>query len=337
VNGANTYDIVCNGTCTGIVISGNSVSQAKTAIGIQFDPGDASNCQIFNNTISDMDWSILVGAGDNGSTSTGCVIHDNSMTNWTNWQFPTSSYHQDGVIVYNAGASATTGTFAIYNNYAYGDMGVGSPTAFLFCSLNASCLMYNNLLVNTGHTINGLIWLNTLQAAHRVYNNTIIGHNTSDLGITLGTGSSNTIHGLAVIENNIVIGVSAGISDYGTLASDVMTSNYNVWQNGPMTGAPNFVTGGETRVTLAAWQGEGFDVNSSTSSPDLNSSYSPAPTSSAIGLGANLCSLSITALDGDKSGSSRPCPSGAWTSGAYNDPSSPSSPSSPLGGTALVQ
>ena len=160
-SGANTNGILFNSTATNNIVNGNTLSSAKTLISFQADPSDASNVQIYDNTISDMDWGIQAGGGDSGTTINNLVIHDNTITNWTNWQFPTSSYHQDGMIIYNFSTSASRLTSTVYNNYIYGDLGVGSPTGFIYCAQNADCQMFNNLLVNTGHAIYGIIWIGT--------------------------------------------------------------------------------------------------------------------------------------------------------------------------------
>ena len=113
VNGQYTACIEISGAATNSVISNNTVSQCKTGVLVSADSGqDASNVQIYGNNISDIDWGINAGGGDNGDTINNLVIHDNSITNWTNWQFPTYAMHQDGVIIYNyaTGSSTLTAT-----------------------------------------------------------------------------------------------------------------------------------------------------------------------------------------------------------------------------------
>ncbi len=107
------------------------------------DPGgDASNIQIYSNTISDMDWGINVGGGDSGDTANNLAIYDNNITNWTNWQYPTSALHQDGIILFNVGNSSAGLTANIYSNYIHGDLGTGSPTGFIYCADFTSCTIY---------------------------------------------------------------------------------------------------------------------------------------------------------------------------------------------------
>lgn len=314
-NGANTYDIQFNSTSTNNIVAGNRVSSAKTAISIAADPGDGSNVQIYGNMISDMDWGINVGGGDTTTTVNNLSVHNNTITNWTNWQFPTNSYHQDGIIIYNQGNPSAGITAAIYNNYVYGDLGVGSPTGFIFCTSYSTCTIFNNLLVNTGHPIYGIMWLGSAGATEAksmyVYNNTIVGL-SQDSGITLA------ITGQATIENNIVVGVHDGIHDYGNLTTDVAISNYNVWQNSS-GGAPAMATDDSTSINYSSWQTDGFDGASSTADPKLDGSYHLGAGSSAAGLGANLTSLNNSDLNKDMSGNGRPSSSTIkWDAGVYN-------------------
>jgi hypothetical protein len=313
--GQNTADINFAGTSTGVTISGNTVSSAKIGISVQPDPNaDASNVTISSNSISDMDWGIVVGGGDAGDTMANIVINGNTITNWTNWQYPTSIYHQDGVILYNQG-STNIETVTLYGNYIYGDLGVGSPTGFIYCSTSTSCQLYNNLLVNTGHAIYGIVWINNPNCGNHLYNNTIVGL-SSDFGITYGNLTCPSSLGKMVLENNIVNGPNVGIHDYGPLVTDTLTSNYNSFRNAGGS-APNMVTGDSTYLSYATWQGDGFEANSTTSSPNLNGSYQIASASGgAYQTGTNLTSLSLSTLNTDKAGTTRPT-SGAWDMGAY--------------------
>jgi len=315
VAGASTQGIMFSGNSTAESIHNNTLSQMKSGIIVSADPNaDSSNLQIYGNNINDMDWGINVGGGDAGDIADNISIHDNTITNWTNWQFPTNAYHQDGIILFNYATGSKTLTATLYNNYIYGDLGVGSPTGFIYCAQNASCVIYNNLLVNTGHLIEGILWLTTHLSNTKVYNNTIIS-NSNDIAITLGNTPGTNVNSPDIIENNIAIGVNVGIHDYLALASDVSLSDHNVWRTGSGS-AVQMATNDSTYMTYATWQGYGFDAHSVTTNPNLSSSYIPQSGSSAIGLGANLTSLGIAALDFDKAGTARPA-SGAWDAGAY--------------------
>ena len=321
VAGAGNSGIEIDGASTGSYVHNNSISQVRTGVMIAPDPNmDASNTDVSFNTISDMGWGICVGGGDSGDTINNINIHDNNITNWTNWQFPTSTYHQDGIILFNY-ANSTAGLSAnVYNNYIYGDLGVGSPTGFVYCADFSSCTVYNNLLVNTGHGIAGIMWLGQTSNKgknYSVYNNTIVS-NQNDICITL------TMTGTATFENNVVTGCNVGIHDYGTLTTHVSVSNHNVWQNGSGS-APQMATGDSNFLSYTTWRGYGYDANSSTASPNLSANYMPQSGSPAIGLGADLAALNIQSLDQDRlmyprpgtAGSSKPA-GAAWDAGAFN-------------------
>jgi len=333
-NGSNTTDIVFNGNSTASIIDNNTLSQARTGVLISADSnGDASGVQIYSNAISDMDWGIAAGGGDSGDTLTGLLIHDNNITNWTNWQFPPSSFHQDGMILFNFATGSQTLTAKIYNNHIYGDLGVSSPTGFIYCAQNASCAMYNNLLVNTGHTIDGIIWADTHMGGDKIYNNTVIGL-ASDIAVTIGTSTASNVNTADVVENNIILGPGVGLHDYGTLTSDVSVSDHNVWRNASGS-APQMATNDSTFLSYATWQGDGFEAHSTNANPNLDGTYHLPSGSPAIGLGANLVSLDNSSLDLDLALQPRPgspgssLPSGTpWDAGIYNGGSS-SAPAPP--------
>jgi hypothetical protein len=328
-------------TSTGAVISGNTVSQCKTGIGVSPDggsPADGSNVTISSNTISDMDWGIQVAGGDSTDTFTGVVIHDNNITNWTNWQFPSNLYHQDGVMLFNFGNPSAGLTATLYNNYIYGDLGVGSPTGFIYCADFTTCTIYNNLLVNTGHVIYGIMWLGQSENFGKnmnVYNNTVVGATAGDVCIMLN------ISGKAVIENNVCTG-PAGIWAFSTyqtslasFAATISTSNHNVWNigTGPAWGSQ---ASGNT-ATYAVWQASGFDAASTTADPKLDSTYHLGSGSPATGFASNLTDLNVNPLDLDLALNPRPPQNNVnWDAGAYNA-SSGSGPAPPTSLTATVQ
>ena len=337
--GVSTSDIVFNGNSTKSIIDHNTLSQAKSGVLISADPnGDASGVQIYSNTISDMDWGISIGYMEETPETryTGLLIHDNSITNWTNWQFPTNAMHQDGMILFNFATGSQTLTASIYSNHIYGDLGVGSPTGFIYCAQNASCNMYNNVLVNTGHVIYGIIWADTHLGGDTIYNNTIVGLE-GDFAITLGTSVATNVNTPDIVENNIVLGPGIGIHDYSTLTSDVSASDHNVWQTASGV-APQMATNDSTYVSYSTWQADGYEKHSTNANPLLDSNYHLQAGSPAKGLGANLVNLNNSSLDLDMSLQPRPgspgspLPSGSpWDAGIYN-----AAPAAPTNLTAVV-
>ena len=235
--------------------------------------------------------------------------HDHQLDG-SNWQYPISNYHTDGIILYNQAATSTI-TASIYNNFIYGSLGTAtsSPTAYVFCSTDTTCTIFNNLFVEPD-IYSVPFWAGSGTGNHALYNNTFIGPASIVLGMT-------TTLGPVTMENNIISGAGTGISDYYNLATDVKTSNYNVWVNSS-GGAPQFsANDGSSYYTYSQWQAlGGYDANSSTTSQSFTSSYTLNSGSSAASIGANEMGLGMTALDTDKAGNGRPA-TGAWSSGAY--------------------
>jgi hypothetical protein len=335
INGANTACIAFFGAATGSVVTGNTVSQCKTGVLFSADTNqDASAIAVSYNNISDIDWGIAAG-GSSNDTISGAQFFNNTITNWTNWQFPTGTLHQDGIVVFNFGASSPTVTVSMYNNYIYGDLGVGSPTAFLYCAQNATCDMYNNLLVNTGSPLPGVFWVGTGNSCSTIYNNTIIGK-SNDSAITLGTGAITSGACQPKIQNNIIEGVKYGLHDYGTLLSDVSTSgvNNNVWASSPQMASGD----GTAFYNYSTWTGTyGYDAASSTVDPALSGAYQIQTTgSSAYNLGANLnglCSGLTAGLCSDKNSVAR---TSRWDAGAYQYVTPSGAPLPPTGLIAIV-
>ena len=323
-NGWNTADILSNHNSTGDLFTGNTLSQATDGILLSGDNnGDLTDAAITYNTISDTDHDIEAG-GDSLITVPNLVIDHNDISNWTNWQYPCcagpTQYHTDGIILYSYDTpTAATLVATISNNYIHGDLGTGSPTGFIYCAQNASCTVYNNLLVNTGHVINGIMWLDSHLCANKVYQNTIAAlPGVNDIAVTLGNSPCDTVTPAGLVfENNVITGLTGGaatgIHDYQTLTADVAVSNHNVWQGSPKMSTNdqcfiNYsgagITCSKDSVTYPSWLSDGFDANSQTATANLNGSYIPQPTSSAIGVGANLFST-LAALNVDYFGNLR--------------------------------
>jgi hypothetical protein len=182
-----------------------------------------------------------------------------------------------------------------------------------------------------------------------VYNNTIVANNRGDICITLN------ITNTSAIENNICTGPS-GITLYGSYHSSISSfaatvgkSNNNDWNigSGPAFGS---LASGAT-ASYSSWTSLGYDAQSVQSQPNLNSTpYTLQSGSPAIGLGTNLTSLGLSALDtgapqtfGAGGSCGNEClvraSSGTWDAGAYPYSSSPvgaTPPAPPTDLTAIV-
>ena len=340
-NGAGTMGIEIDQNSTGSIINNNTISDSRAGIDVSPDGnGDASNVQIYGNSISDMSWGMVVGGGDASDTINNLSIHDNTITNWTNWQFPTATYHQDGIILFNVGNPTAGLTANIYNNYIYGNLGVGSPTGFIYCADFSSCTIYNNVLVNTGNVIYGMMWLGQSSDMGKnmsVYNNTMVDTASSGaICIMLNITQK------ATIENNICTGPTGTMGLYSTYLGSlssfegvVTTSNYNDWNTG--TSGWGSQLNGST-ATYSSWTGAGYEKDSTQANPNLTSTYTLSSGSPAIGMGTNLTSLGIATLNVDRAGVARPS-TGAWDVGAYQygaSTTAPAAPAAPTGVTAIV-
>lgn len=335
--GQASNDIYIAGNNNSILIHDNTLTAARTGISVELST-TFSGLHIYGNNISDHCWGIKVGEGSGGFSGSDIQIHDNVITNWTNWQYPSSAYHTDGIIVYVKSGSSLSPQ--IYNNYIYGNLGAGSPTAFIFCTYGTAppgttCAIYNNLLISSGLTA---IWLKNGQPGNQVYNNTIVGPGASG-GIAIRLETSTT--GM-IFKNNIVTNWQRVMASYTSLATQIKASDHNVFYNTH----PYLFTynDGRSYYTWAQWQALGFDAHSSTTDPHLDSNHRPGPGSSAMGLGANLTPLGLPALDSDQSGVPRPSTglctpgiTGCWDSGALQASGGRSRPTAPMSLKAVVQ
>jgi hypothetical protein len=340
-NGVDTADIRIDSGSSNIQISNSTLNNARAGI---WADTSGSNVNFYGNTIVDHAWHISL----NGSGSPN--VYSNQISNWTNWQYPTNSYHTDGIIVY--GDSSVLNA-SIYDNYIYGDLGAGSPTGFIFCTYGvqgngsgSSCTIYNNLLVGTGYstTHDQAIYFhsgdgtNTL-GPHSIYNNTIVGfmyqiYAETDAMINY------------TIENNVLVGNGTQwYLDGNNSPLNNLKCDHNIYYGG--RGYGPFSWGAVSNGQFSQWQQAGQDPNGSIANPNLDSTYHLASGSPAISVGANLSSTDISSLmvgqasvvgvNSTANGVPRSSSATNWPAGAYGYGSSASPPGPPAGLTATVQ
>ena len=335
--GTNCNDIYVYAPVANLTISNNVLMAARAGVRVDFGATSIAGLNISGNSISDHCWGIMVGAGSGGETTSGINLNNNTITNWTNWQCPSASvycdnsttdaYHTDGMILYSYRGSPITAN--IYNNYIYGTLGSGSPTAFIYCTegggpsgYGSSCNIFNNLLVETsGRKANWLLSTGSYTAYHQIYNNTLIGQdNTAGVAMVL---SGNHI----LAKNNIIMQKQYVIQSYessDTALFDAGTSwDYNDIYSVGTTNiySVNIGSGGGPYYTEAQWkalQSPGYDANSIFANPLVIAANgkilqaSPARTA-----GANLASVGIAPLLLDAAGNARPSSPTLWDIGAY--------------------
>jgi len=282
----------------------------------------------FGNTTYDHGWQIH--ANGTGAPS----FYGNDISYWTDWFYPSSTYHQDGLFFF--GASASTYFPQVFNNYFHGDIGGGSPTAMLYLAetdLNdgsgQSANVFNNVFYGTGGTVTccGLIstdqYYSNPKGPYGFYNNTIV--NSTYLFQQYLSQTSPTI----TFKNNIFYAPS-GSSFYLNQDADGYTFSTATFQTNDYYGGKLSGNGSQAfgiwapNVSFATWKsgcvsggGTGCDSSSVTTDPTLagESSFASGGTlttagfrlqagSPAIGLGTNLTSLcsSIPALCYDAAG-----------------------------------
>lgn len=307
-------------------VHGNSVIYAVHDLDINTSNG-VTSLLVYGNTLDYTGQGIAIGDESGGSSSaSGIEVYGNNIGPHFDIMLDAAqTVHGDGIIVsWPDTMGGTLSNSCFYNNYIHGDLSAASnlnSTAYLFFTGTGDHIcVFNNVLgqdnVNVGAGgPEGLVRISGTNFATGSWTNFLF--------------ANNTLYGVSNGSNNIPQGIK--------FESDTITSQNNVFSNtasgylNNSTGMPltsNFndffgflylasQSGGIYYNTLAAWQASGFDANGSGGNPLLSGSYIPMVGSAAIGLGTNLTSLAITALNSDKNGNARPG-SGPWTAGAFN-------------------
>jgi hypothetical protein len=332
-----------------------------------------NNDTIYNNTVHDVHWSIVMLYGTNGTNSTGMVaynntvynndhgvvfadegsgstaagsncsnaIYNNDISDFQSWDNATDAFHHDGIHAFANNAPSAHYSVCVYSNHLHGDGGV-TFNSFIFMESNSqNSLVFNNVL---NLTANG----NPTTCTGTGILGPATGSGTN--GVSLGV-YNNTIVGYST-SNCIAIGLQeqtkpTAYNNIATTANEMTYTNsttgqiwdYNTYYN---TGSGNWQFG-----SFASWQSSGYDAHGQNANPNLTSSFTLNSGSPAIGAAKNLTSLGITALNTGApqtfgvggscgSGCSQRSASGAWDAGAYAYGSS-SAPTPPTGLAAVVQ
>lgn len=318
-----------------ITIDHNTCSNAGNCYRLVYPGGTTdSGFYAYNNEMDHYNWGIIIGDGNTNATLNAPVeVHDNIGHDNANWDDSLDTFHHDSVFCFATNSGSVMNACQIYNNWFYGDVGTTANT-FIYDSQNSggmSCSgveIFNNLFTNTGpvghYPANGMIqdWCTGTQ----IYNNTLVGNSAStnaagNVGISVNPGIG------TVIKNNVFSSLYTGIYQANGASISSSSNNNDFYNLGNSVVA---IWGTNCCTTLAAWQATSGtpDLNSTIGNPNLSGTYTPLTGSAAIGLGANLTSLGISALDSDKAGVVRP-PLGStllWSAGAYQ-----------FGGTSAAQ
>ena len=323
--------IKSSGSKTNLSIHDNKVTGTSVGIYLEYSGSALNNVNIYNNTLSDQYWGINIGSGSSGNTTSNVNVYGNSLSNFDTWQNTTA--HEDGIIVFS---SYTANTFNIYNNFISAH---GNLTGNVFCtygsaSPGASCNIFNNVLYVNNNTCTAIgggraIWLHGGSGPHALMNNTVVGPSGTCPLIYLESQTSVTR-----FENNLLTGSTIGVENGQAFPGSFSNADYNLYYNvtypGLADGSPN------NYYTLTQWKALGFDAHAVTGNPNLDPNYMLQAGSAAIGVGANLTSLGIAALNSDKAGVARPA-SGGWDIGAFQFSNQGSTIDPPSGLNATVK
>jgi hypothetical protein len=338
-------------------VENNICHDMHWAIVVVYGNGGTSstNIQIFNNTMFDMDHGVIFGNASANSNMTGSncanAAHDNDFSAMNVWDDTTGGnhYHHDAIHFWTTQAG---GYYAcIYNNRFHGNPGAEVSGIFAMeAGATAGSAIFNNVIdmASPGSCGDGAIAIfngdagsATNGTGHILVNNTILPG--SGCGQDFGIAEATNV----TLKNNL--GLTTGTYVYmANPVTAVTSADYNSWA-APSGGNPFWCSAGGG-VSFSTWRSScGFDVHGQNISITVNPDLSLAPGSGAIGAGANLTSLGITALDkgapqtfgaGGSCGTGcvpRPS-SGPWDAGAYASGSTTAGngPNAPSGLTAVV-
>ena len=339
--GEDTYGIDIWNT-SNLVIQNNTLHDMKWAIRNSFGVGSSySNLTVTGNNIYNVDhgWFATDSSSSGSAVMSNFYVYNNTLGSMVNWDNALNNNHHDGFHLNTNSPSTRFTNIYLYNNYFDGDPGAYGNAGFFSYPASAASesgvYVFNNVFVNESAVhcwANGPVGLAAVGTS-TIVNNTFVSKATSckDTGLVYEDG------GTGVTIHNNIFQNTANAALYVTSGTTITNSNYNV----AYQSASWFY--GNWYATLSGWQALGFDLNSTTSNPQLTGTYHlTGSSSSAWQKGTSLSSMcngqpnpGLGALCLDKSGVQRPS-SSSWDIGAYQD-SSGTALNPPTGLTATVQ
>ena len=293
--------------------------------------GWGSNVLVYSNTFYNV--ATAWWFGPNVPTSS-LIIHDNLCYDTGVWYTTADTFHLECFHIFPNSGTGNVSGLQFYNNFMGPQTNSsGAQTADLFTEGPfTSPEIFNNVCYNLSTDFMPCFEFSTSTGGSFTWTNGLIVNNTTLQGSYSQGGNESYIMdaGLTSVtfENNVVTAGIGLVDQPGSFASGGL--NYNAYDSG--TSSP-FAYQGVNKSSLSAWQtATGQDANAIydsistlkiSTTTGLLSSGSPI-----IGLGTNLTSLGITALEtgapqtfgaGGSCGSgclARPS-SGAWDAGAY--------------------
>jgi len=209
----------------------------------------------------------------------------------------------------SSGGDGITSDAQIYGNILHDNNGAAGIN--LDGAVNA--VIYNNLIYNN-HFSQGIALFRgdaaVVSSGAKIYNNTIIVPPDGRWGILVKAGANANTQ----VYNNIILNLHAWRGCIALESTAGFSSDYNILYD------KMSVTGDGSTISLAAWQGFGFDANSILADPlaqiftnPTANDYTLAPGSQAIDAGTNLVS---TIVVDDLAKKNRPM-GAAYDIGAY--------------------
>lgn len=328
------------GNYSNINIHDNIINNSRAGVWVAYENLTVSGINIYNNSFADHCWMIVIGAGTPNSVATEIDIYGNTMTDWNLWQYPSSHYHTDGLLIFsNSGAGTSYYTGKFRSNYVYGSLGAGSPSGFIGSGCGGrNFLIYNNLfrVVSPHRGGSGMVVFNagsTGCSAGQPVNTTF--YNNTCIGVANGTG--NNWEGLAIkiarpyeqggsymtVKNNIFVDYHHPLedmnSDYSGF-SGTGSTDYNLYYGHThVITVSNSVTSGKS---LAQFRASPYnqEIHGVLGNPRFMSSTDFRLQSDSPAKNAGLSLVELFSVD--KDGRLRPS---VWDIGAYEAP--PAAPS----------
>jgi len=336
---------------TNVTVSGNTIHDAQQGVVVVGGSTNISNMTITQNTIYHSSSSISVAEGGGAAGASNFTISFNDIYDGYYWWDTGDGDHLNGMHLFAAAPGTSMNNFTLNGNYVHGDFGGSTcggggshTTALIFFETTGGGTgsgngFYNNLLVSgkNDDPSNGLLNLgDPNDSGALVANNTFVGAND-------GSGYSIMAGGTFTWKNNVTSGLTYGLYANGAGGSQVIACDHNNYYQ------PS--TGWRLKSTIyspfSSWQTAGYDANGDNANPNLNADYTLPSGSPAIGLGANLTSLGIAALNTGAPqtfGAGYACgtgclargASGNWDAGAYPYGTGDAPPNPPTGLAAVV-
>jgi Bacterial Ig domain/Divergent InlB B-repeat domain/Right handed beta helix region len=329
------FGIMITGGASNVTIKGNTVHDGENLIVDVGSSGTISGTVITQNTLYHSSAAIVIAEGNGAGIASGFTISFNNIYDNYYWWDTGDGDHLNGMHPFAAASGTALNNFSVHDNYVHGNFGGSTcggggshTTAMIFFETTgggtgSGNIFFNNLIVtgNDDDPSNGLLNLgDSNDSGMQVYNNTLVGAND-------GSGVAVQVAGTFTMKNNISSGLTYGLYANGAGGSQITAANNNTYYEA----STGWYLGGSVYSSLSAWQSAcSCDAASITTNPNLAANYTLNSGSPAIGIGANLTSLSITALDtgaplNSANGASYSCTggcvarpsSGNWDLGAF--------------------